>query len=155
MTRRTGEQAGPGLDDQLAAARDEQIAREEISAYYAEQFAKARQAFEAAVTRQAEAEQALAAWEQRGEITFTSRDACISEKLAAELRRVDLVMITNHSMSRYMLAAKSAIERPGDAELHAAALAAQERERALRRWLTAQGYDLGLDAAPAGRGRGR
>jgi len=119
---------------------DATLAREEISRYYEDQVAEARAELAEAQALLDRREQQRLAWAERGEITAEARAGSL---------RMEAVLIVSHAVSRYQRAANAALEKRGDRELHAAAEAAGERERALRRWLTAQGYDLGAMALPA------
>lgn len=138
-------------DDGLFAAPtpehpDAAAARGEISRYYEDRAAEARAALAEAQAELDTREQELTAWTQRGEIT--------AEGVAGSLR-MEAVLIVSHSTSRYMQAAHASFDHRGDQTLHAAAEAASDRQEALRRWLTAKGYDLGDLALPAPRKPGR
>lgn len=119
---------------------DAALAREEITRYYEDRVAEARAALAKAQALLDEREAAHTAWTQRGEIEPEGRAGSL---------RMEAVLIVSHASSRYMQAAQKTIANRGNAELGAAAEAASEREQELRRWLTAQGYDLGAMALPA------
>lgn len=137
---------------------DEVVAREEITSYYADRLAEADEALTAAqdVYRARLAE--MDRWAERGEIT---PDA---------VGRIDMAPgnIASHAISRYQQACRPLLAQmravgglvvntdPAAArELRAEAERLGEREKALRRWLTAQGHDLGALAEPQpGRKRG-
>lgn len=117
---------------------DEQIAREEITRYYEDRLAEADEALTAAQdtyrSRLAEHD----AWQRDGHIT------------PDRVGRMDMApgAIVSASLSRYEKAADAAIFRGGD---RAEAQRLGQREKALRRWLTAQGHgpSLGALAEPA------
>lgn len=130
---------------------DEVIAREEIGRYYADRLAEADAALTAAQdvyrTRLAEMER----WADRGEIT------------PDVVGRIDMAPgdIASHAWGRYHKACRPLLAQmrpaenglvintsPGAASLRAEAERLGEREKALRRWLTAQGHDLGPLAEP-------
>ena|SRR5688572_22597686 len=115
---------------------DEQVAREEITRYYEDQIAEADEALTAAqdTYRRRLADQD--AWRQRGEIT------------ADPVADTDMgpLAIVAAAQARYHAAAFKAIYEGGD---KAEAERLGEREKALRRWLTANGHDLGPLAEPA------
>lgn len=130
----------------------EQIAREEITQHYADQVADARKAYEEAAAALAAAERARDAWTSRGQITSANRgvDPDNPVFIANQVLR-----ITADSQSRYMAAARVAIDNRGDAQLHAEAEEARDRSEALLRWLTAQGHELGALARDSTRGGNR
>lgn len=161
MSPRTRRPTGPGLDDELAAARDEQIAREEISRYYADKLAAAEKALAAAKADHAAVELARSTWEQSGQITTTYPGPVQPDVHDAHLC-MQVMAILGDSQGRYIAVARQFLEpalkapaataqieldrlhrRPEAPALKAAADAARERYEALGRWLSTQGYDTG------------
>jgi hypothetical protein len=132
----------------------DRIAREEIGQHYADRVAEARRAYDEATAKlRADlraAQQAQAEWQRTGQIT--TRHPVRPEVRDAHLR-MEVFSITADSSGRYLAAAKAAIDRRGDAGLHAAAETARARQEALRRWLAAQGYPVEVDDEQAGRTR--
>lgn len=126
----------------MTANADEVIAREEIAAYYSGRLEEARQELERAQAAFDAAVSERDAWEADGEIT------------AHPGAGYDLAVhaIVARANSTYLSAANAAIYRDGSRE---AAATARARDEALRRWLTAQGHDLGALAIPAPTQRGR
>lgn len=127
---------------------DAAAAREEITAYYDNRIDEARAAVAKAQAELDRHTAARAAFLDRGEITVEG---------AAGHLHMGAILIVSYSVGRYQRAASAAIDNRGNATLQAAAEAAGDRERALRRWLTAKGYTLGdmaLPPPPTGR-RGR
>ncbi len=129
---------------------DTVIAREEIARYYADRVAEAQAAVAKAQAELDECQRRQTSWATRAEITAERTD-----KLALTIEVAPLV---SHSTSRFQKAAWASIQNPGHAGLRAEADEAGQREEALRRWLTAEGYDLGAMALPepaCARSRGR
>jgi len=143
-------------DDGLFAAPrpahpDEAVAHEEIGRYYGDRVDEARKLL-------AEAQATLArhlaeeeAWTSRQEIT---PDVIGQTDMAP-------IMISSASTSRYHQACKPLLAQMeaaggrvvnrdpvGARRMRAEAERLGERDKALRRWLTAQGYDLGAMAEP-------
>lgn len=116
---------------------DEAIAREEITRYYEDRVTEARAALDKAQQKFDARVRERIEWHAAGRITHDGMDG----KTVGEAS-----MISSHATSRYMKAAQAAIYRGGD---RAEAERLGEREKALRRWLTAQGHDLGALAEPA------
>jgi len=121
---------------------DETIAREEIDRYFEDRCAEAEAAVEAAQAELNKRHALRAAWVDRSEIVAPPGP---NPALALKM---EISLITSHAGSRYLHAANKAIANRGDADLLAAAEDASVREKALRRWLTKQGYDLGALALP-------
>lgn len=120
---------------------DAAIAREEITRYYADRVAKAQAALDKAQAELDECRRQQAVWTGRGEITAEGANDALALTM-------EVALLVSHSTSRFQKAAWAAISNRGNAELRAEADEAQKREEALRRWLTAQGFDLGAMALP-------
>ncbi len=134
-TSRSGSDGG--LFDPVDAHPDGVVARKEITRYYTDRVAEARAALAEAQERLAAREREQAAWTERGQITH---------KAMAGRLNMTATLIASHSIDRYQKAAQAVIGRRGG---RAEAERLGERERALRRWLTAQGHNLGALALPA------
>jgi len=120
---------------------DAHVARQEISRYYSERADDARAALAEAQARLDARERELTAWNERGQI---------SADVPAGAIDLTAVVIESVTTGRYLDAARAAIyQRPGDPAALEEAEQARQRSEALRRWLTAEGYDLGSRALPA------
>lgn len=129
---------------------DEVVAHEEIGRYYADQVTEARQALADAQAKLAKREEWLEAWTDRREIT---PDVVGSTDMAP-------VMISAASTGRYQAACQPLLRQmeavagrvvnraPNAPQMRAEAERLGDREKALRRWLTAKGHDLGALAEP-------
>lgn len=136
---------------------DEQVAHEEIGRYYDDRVTEAEQALANAQAALAQRQAEQQAWVSRKEIT---PDVVGMTDMAP-------IVISSVSTSRYQQAVKPILDqmdtvggrvvnRSADAgRLRAEAERLGEREKALRRWLTAQGHDLGAMAEPPPAGIGR
>jgi hypothetical protein len=126
---------------------DAAVAHEEIARYFEDQVAGAREKLEWAQAEMVRAVAARTAWTERGEIP------------AAMSGRIDMAAtwIASASISRYQQAChlllgqlqavggvgSGVVNRdPNAGQMRAEAERLGEREKALRRWLTAQGHDL-------------
>jgi seryl-tRNA(Sec) selenium transferase len=118
---------------------DEVLAREEVTRFYTDRVTEARAELAKAQAEVDRCEREQAAWIERGHIT--------NEAMAGTLR-MEVVLIVSHSSSRYQKAGFAAMKKSGDSVLRAVAEDADRRQEALRRWLTAEGYDLGAMALP-------
>ncbi len=129
---------------------DAQVAREEITRYYDDEVARAARGLEEAQARLVEATTARTAWAERGEIT--------PENKAGPIDMTALVIV-GKSQDRYHQATQKLLgtldTRGGpvvnicdNTALREEAERLGQREKALRRWLTAQGHDLGVMAEP-------
>jgi len=129
---------------------DAAVAKEEVTRYYTDRLNEAEETLAAATAARANRLLDLNVWLARDEIT--------SEGMAGDLHMAAL-SIVGHAQSRFMAAARASIDSRSDAALRAAVDDVQARMEALRRWLTAEGYGLGVDALPAPeeskRGRGK
>jgi hypothetical protein len=134
----------------------DRIAREEIAQHYADRVDEARREYEEATAKLCAAlraaQQAQAEWQRTGQIMTRHPEPVQPEIHDAHLR-MEVFSITADSSGRYIAAAKAAIARRGDAELHVAAETANARQEALRRWLAARGYPVEVDTEQAGRTR--
>ncbi len=133
---------------------DQQIAHEEITRYYDERVDEARRALAAARAVLDERLTEQAAWRDRREITpdvVGNTDLAPHSIAGASIDRY-------HEASRPLIAQMDTVggrvvNRSSDAaRLRAEAERCGEREKALRRWLTAQGHDLGALAEPPAKG---
>lgn len=124
---------------------DARVAREEIFAYYAERVAAAKADLEEALAE-------VGVWQERREVWRTT--GAVPGDVVG---RTDMepLAIAGRSMDRYQRAASRAVDLMGPGksavELAEAMRVAEElgeRDKALRRWLTAQGHDLGAVALP-------
>ncbi len=115
---------------------DAAVARQEIRRYYADQVTAAQAALAEASQRLAAADRALAAWDNRGQITPADGR---TTPLPGECCPCYLILA--EAQSRWMAAAHKVIDNPHDEQLRAAAQAAEDRERALIRWLSDTGHD--------------
>lgn len=129
---------------------DATVAREEITRYYEDRVADAERRWREAVAELARREAERGAWLERGEIT---PDMAGGSDMAPGA-------IASALISRYQAACRPLLDQmravgglvvnrdPNAAQMRAEAERLGERDKALRRWLTAQGYDLGALAEP-------
>ena len=130
---------------------DAAVAREEITRYYDERVVKAGEALAKAQAELARLVSERAAWTERGEIT---PDIVGGTDMAPGA-------IASASIGRWQQACKPLLAQmeavggrvvnrdpAGARRMRAEADRLAERDKALRRWLTAQGYDLGALAEP-------
>jgi hypothetical protein len=124
----------------VAQAADGLVAWEEIARYYQGRFDAAREVYASAAESLAAATRSLGLWRQNCVLTASqSGDGHDSQPRV----RVEVLLIVAEVRDRYQVAARAAVEHPGDAELLDAAQVLHGRLGALCRWLSSQGHNLG------------
>jgi hypothetical protein len=154
----------PALDFDVPepVSGDERIAREEIERFYAERVSARQAAFDKAAAELAAAQRLMATWHNTGKIapmwpeSNRHREELTALAIADEAvnrhtsAMQDAIRPILHAptCSEAMAEARRISTSPDAADLLKTAEDLGGRAEALCRWLTAQGYDLGLWSAP-------
>ncbi len=156
-TGNRGEQPALDFDAPEPVSADERIAREEIERFYVDRVAARQATLDKAAAELAAAQRLLTAWRDTGEI------APMWPEANPHRQKLTALAIADEAMNRHTAAMQEAVRpvlhaptvgaamaearrintSPDIAKLRKAAEDLGDRAKALCRWLTARGYDLG------------